>query len=45
MIGNSAAVYMINKMGSSHTETGNDLGLGGTWEVCISNKIWLTLSL
>jgi hypothetical protein len=41
MVENSAAVYMINKMGSSHTEIGNDMVVA-IWEFCINNEIWLT---
>ena len=41
MIDNSAAVYMINKMGSSHTEIGNDMVVA-ICEFCINNEIWLT---
>ncbi|CAB4038215.1 Hypothetical predicted protein, partial [Paramuricea clavata] len=41
MVDNSAAVYMINKMGSSHTEIGNDMVVA-IWEFCINNEIWLT---
>lgn len=41
MVDNSAAVYMINKIGSSHTEIGNDMVVA-IWEFCINNEIWLT---
>ena len=41
MIDNSAAVYMINNMGSSHSELGNSIVLD-IWEFCISKHTWIT---
>jgi hypothetical protein len=32
---------MINKIGSSHTEIGNDMVVA-IWEFCLNNEIWLT---
>ena len=41
MIDNSAAVFMINNMGSSHTEAGHSVVID-IWEFCIKSGIWLT---
>ncbi len=41
MTDNSAAVYMINNMGSSHSELGNSIVLE-IWEFCITKHTWLT---
>ena len=41
MIDNSAAVYMINNMGSSHSKLGNSIVVD-IWEFCISKHIWIT---
>ena len=41
MINNSAAVYMINNMGSSHSELGSSIVLD-IWEFCISKHTWIT---
>ena len=41
MIDNSAAVYMINNMGSSHSKLGNSIVVD-IWEFCISKHISIT---
>ena len=41
MIDNSAEVYMINSMGSSHSKLGNSIVVD-IWEFCISKHIWIT---
>ena len=41
MIDNSAAVYMINNMGSSHIVTGNSVVVE-IWEFCNAQQTWIT---